>query len=47
MTELLRENVKMLMPSEIALNHDGYLAKYRETGIKHVIDSTRHVQGQG
>jgi PAS domain S-box-containing protein len=44
--EMLRENIKMLMPSEIALNHDGYLARYRETGIKNVIDNTRQVQGQ-
>lgn len=44
--ELLRENVKMLMPSEIALNHDGYLQRYRETGVKRVVDSTRRVQAQ-
>lgn len=44
--EMLRENIKMLMPSEIALNHDGYLARYRETGVKHVIDNERNVQGQ-
>lgn len=44
--ELLRENIKMLMPSDIALNHDGYLARYRETGVKTVVDSTRQVQGQ-
>jgi PAS domain S-box-containing protein len=44
--EMLRENIKMLMPSEIALNHDGYLARYRETGVKHVIDNERSVQGQ-
>eukprot|EP00455_Lapot_gusevi_P007449 TRINITY_DN1317_c0_g1_i3.p1 TRINITY_DN1317_c0_g1~~TRINITY_DN1317_c0_g1_i3.p1 ORF type:complete len:357 (+),score=55.32 TRINITY_DN1317_c0_g1_i3:46-1116(+) len=39
------KNVKMLMPEEIAVNHDGYLAKYKETGIKKIIDSSRMVIG--
>jgi PAS domain S-box-containing protein len=35
--EMMRENVKMLMPAETALQHDGYLQRYRETGVKRVI----------
>jgi len=44
--ELLRENVKMLMPSEIASQHDYYLSRYKATGVKHIIDSSRVVPCQ-
>lgn len=44
--EVLGQNVKMLMPEEIAVNHDGYLSKYLKTGIKNVIDNTRSVQAR-
>ena len=44
--EVLGKNVKMLMPEEIAINHDGYLSKYLKTGIKNVIDNTRAVQAR-
>lgn len=44
--EVVNENIKLLMPSEIALQHDGYLQKYRETGIRTVVNSSRMLQAQ-
>lgn len=41
--EVVGKNLKMLMPVDIAAKHDGYLAAYAETGVKHVVDSTRIV----
>jgi PAS domain S-box-containing protein len=41
--QLLGKNVKMMMPEDIAAQHDGFLRAYRETGIKHVVDSARRV----
>jgi len=32
--ELLGQNIKILMPEEYALKHDGYLAEHMRTGIK-------------
>ena len=43
--EVIGENIKMLMPEEIASHHDGYLMRYKETGEKKVIGSTREVPG--
>jgi PAS domain S-box-containing protein len=40
------QNIKMLMPHSIAKGHDGYLRRYRETGVKRVVDRTRRVKGQ-
>eukprot|EP00759_Apiculatamorpha_spiralis_P049155 PhF_6_TR44193/c0_g1_i1/m.67779 len=37
--EVLGQNVKMLQPDEIAAVHDGYLQRYKETGVKRVIDT--------
>jgi PAS domain S-box-containing protein len=45
-SELVGKNVKVLMPRVTADQHDGYLKRYRETGVKHVIDSSRQVTGQ-
>eukprot|EP01063_Lacrimia_lanifica_P000734 TRINITY_DN10373_c0_g3_i1.p1 TRINITY_DN10373_c0_g3~~TRINITY_DN10373_c0_g3_i1.p1 ORF type:complete len:3444 (+),score=1305.70 TRINITY_DN10373_c0_g3_i1:145-10476(+) len=44
--EVCGKNIKMLMPEEIAVKHDGYLASYRKTGIKTVLDSTRVVDAK-
>ena len=44
--ELLGENVKMLMPSEIAIQHDGFLKAYKETGVRHVINKVLTQYGQ-
>jgi PAS domain S-box-containing protein len=44
--EVLGHNVKMLMPEEIAFQHDGYLRAYAKTGIKRVIDQSRQVKGK-
>lgn len=43
--EVVGNNVKMLMPAEVAAVHDGYLRRYQQTHIKHVIDSSRNVIG--
>eukprot|EP00659_Diplonema_papillatum_P003976 gene3976-6168_t len=43
--EAIGQNVNILMPEEIAKNHDGYLASYIKTGIKKVIDTERLTTG--
>ena len=43
MEEVVGKNIKMLMPEEIAVHHDGYLQKYRATRKKTVVDSTRRI----
>lgn len=43
--ELVGQNLKMLMPRQYAMHHDNYLEAYHRTGVKHVIDTTRRVQG--
>lgn len=44
--ELIGQNVKMLMPPPYRDEHDGYLARYSETGQKHIIGIGREVQGR-
>jgi two-component system sensor kinase FixL len=44
--ELIGKNIKMLMPESIAIYHDGYLQRYRDTGIKSIIGIGREVIGQ-
>lgn len=39
--EVLGENVAMLMPKADRATHDGYLSRYRATGERHVIGSSR------
>jgi PAS domain S-box-containing protein len=41
--EVLEKNIKMLQPKEIADNHDGYLAAYKATGIKNVVDNLKTI----
>ena len=43
--EVIGNNVKMLMPAEVAAVHDGYLERYQRTRVKHVVDSSRNVTG--
>jgi two-component system sensor kinase FixL len=44
--ELVGHNVSKLMPTGDRERHDGYLARYLETGVPHVIGSRREVQAQ-
>ena len=44
--EMIGQNVKMLMPSPHHEEHDGYLARYLQTGEKHIIGIGREVQGR-
>lgn len=44
--ELIGRNVKMLMPSPFQEEHDGYLARHRETGVRRIIGIGRELQGR-
>lgn len=45
-TELIGQNVKMLMPEPFRAEHDGYVQRHRETGIRKIIGIGREVVGQ-
>lgn len=44
--ELIGQNVSILMPSPHAKNHDNYLERYLETGVKRIIGIGREVTGK-
>ena len=44
--ETIGQNVSMLMPNPDRTRHDGYLARYRSTGERHIIGIGRIVTGQ-
>lgn len=43
--QLLGQNVKMLMPPPFQEEHDGYLARHRETGVRRIIGIGRELKG--
>ncbi len=45
-SEVVGNNIRMLMPSPYREHHDGYLAKYRDEGKRNIIGIGREVQGQ-
>ncbi|NOY43314.1 MAG: PAS domain S-box protein [Planctomycetes bacterium] len=45
-SEVLGKNVKLLMPSPFAEEHDGYLAHYGQSGEKNIIGQGREVIGK-
>ena len=45
-SEAIGQNVSMLMPNPDRSRHDGYLARYRSTGERHIIGIGRIVTGQ-
>ena len=45
-TQVIGHNIKLLMPPPFCDQHDGYLAHYRETGIRKIIGIGREVIGR-
>ena len=41
--EALGQNIKILVPSSDRQKHDGYLARYRRTGVAHIVGGSREV----
>ncbi|MBD5803938.1 Sensor histidine kinase RcsC [Azoarcus sp. Aa7] len=44
--EVIGNNVSLLMPSPHRERHDDYLARYLKTGVRHIIGTTREVEGK-
>jgi two-component system sensor kinase FixL len=45
-SDVLEQNIRMLMPSPYREAHDGYLMRYRQTGERHIIGIGRVVVGE-
>jgi len=45
-SDVIGRNVSMLMPAPHNREHDGYLARYRETGVQRIIGIEREVEGR-
>ena len=45
-SEVVGQNIKMLMPAPYREAHDGYLQRYAETGEKRIIGTGREVVGR-
>ncbi|MBF0501752.1 MAG: PAS domain S-box protein [Candidatus Riflebacteria bacterium] len=43
--EVIGENIKVLMPEPVRSRHDGYLKKYQETRVKHILGNNIEMQG--
>ncbi|MCA9211797.1 MAG: response regulator [Planctomycetales bacterium] len=44
--EAIGQNVSMLMPSQYREEHDGYMQRYRRTGIRHILGEGREAVGK-
>jgi len=44
--EVMGRNVKMLMPPEYGDHHDGFIARYLDSGERHIIGTGREVTGR-
>eukprot|EP00756_Hemistasia_phaeocysticola_P016897 Hpha_TRINITY_DN15503_c5_g1::TRINITY_DN15503_c5_g1_i1::g.104631::m.104631 len=44
--ELKGGNIKRIMPERFSVNHDMYLQRYQDTGVKTVVDTLRTVAGR-
>ena len=45
-SEIIGNSLTVIMPDEIAINHNAFVNRYIKTGIKRVVDKTRVVNGK-